>query len=398
MSHAAKLSGVSDDSSVFIPFAKPDIGPEEIAEVVACLQSGWIATGPRVQAFEEKLRTYLRAPYAHVVNSATSGLHIALKAVGVGVGDEVITTPMTFVATLNTIVHSGATPVLVDIDPQTFNMDMRLLEKALTPRTKAIMPVHFAGLPVDCAPLYAFAKEKGLRVIEDAAHAVGAEYDQKRIGEFGDIQVFSFHPCKNMTTAEGGCVVTRDPEIAKKVAHLRFYGIDRDAWNRYSKEGSHTIDVVVAGFKANMSDLQAAVGLHQIDKLDRFTAYRHGLVARYNEAFREWDELILPTAPSYPHLHAWHIYTPLLNLEKTFLTRDAFVAKMKEKNVGLGVHYSPAHLFSFYRETYGFKEGDFPHAEKVGATIMSLPLYTSLTHAQQDRVIRDMRTIFDEAR
>lgn len=399
MSHAVKNdTPTQGQNQTFLPFARPDIGEEEIAEVVACLRSGWIATGPRVQALEEKLRTYLDVPYAYLLNSATAGLHLALKAVGVGPGDEVITTPMTFVATLNTIVHAGATPVLVDIDPKTFNMDMGKLEAALTSRTRAIMPVHFAGLPVDCDALYAFAKEKGLRVIEDAAHAIGTQYKNKRIGSFGDIQVFSFHPCKNMTTAEGGCVTTRDPDVAKKIGHLRLHGLDRDAWNRYSKEGSQTLDVVDAGFKCNMSDLQASLGLHQIEKLEGFCQTRRDLAARYNALLADVDGLTLPHAPSYDHAHAWHIYTPLLNLEKTTLTRDAFVERMKDYNIGLGIHYNPVHLFSYYRNTYGWAEGDFPFAEDVGRRIMSLPLYASLTHEDQDRVVAALKTVLHESK
>ncbi|MBA4117903.1 MAG: UDP-4-amino-4,6-dideoxy-N-acetyl-beta-L-altrosamine transaminase [Candidatus Puniceispirillum sp.] len=385
-------------SQEFLPFTRPDVGEEEIAEVVACLRSGWIATGPRVQLLEEKFRAYLGAPHALTLSSATAGLHLALKAVGVGPGDEVITTPMTFVATLNTIVHTGATPVLVDIDPKTFNMDIGLLEKAVTPRTKAIMPVHFAGLPVDCDALYAFAKAKGLRVIEDAAHAIGAQYKGKRIGSFGDIQVFSFHPCKNMTTAEGGCLVTRDADVAKKVTQLRLHGLDRDAWNRYSKEGSQTLDVVEAGYKCNMSDLQASLGIHQIDKLDAMNEARQTHVARYNSLLSCEGGLTLPTAPDYTCLNAWHIYTPLLNLDKVNLTRDAFVAKMKEYNIGVGVHYTPVHLYSYYRTNYGWGEGSFPIAEDVGARIMSLPLWASMTPDAQDRVVEAITSILKENR
>lgn len=383
-------------SQEFLPFTRPEVGEEEIAEVVACLRSGWLATGPRVQLFEEKLRAYLEAPFALTLSSATAGLHLALKALGIGEGDEVITTPMTFVATLNTIVHAGARPVLVDIDPRTFNLDMGQLEKALTPRTKAIMPVHFAGLPVDCDALYAFARAKGLRVIEDAAHAIGTQYKGKRVGSFGDIQVFSFHPCKNLTTAEGGCLVTRDADVAKKVTQLRLHGLDRDAWNRYSKEGSQTLDVVEAGYKCNMSDLQASLGVHQIDKLEAMNEARRTLVARYNSLLSGEAGLTLPTPPAYAHLHAWHIYTPLLNLEKVNLTRDAFVAKMKDYNIGVGVHYTPVHLYSYYRTHYGWGEGSFPVAEDVGARIMSLPLWASMPHDAQDRVVEAVTSILKE--
>src|SRR4051812_815881 len=257
---------MTSDPASFLPFARPDLQAGEIDEVVAVLKSGWLTTGPRTAKFETQLKGYFGAPHALAVSSATAGLHLAMLALNLQAGDEVITTPLTFAATLNTIVLGNGTPVLVDVDPKTFNIDAERLAGAITPRTKAIMPVHFAGLAVDLDPIYALADKHGLRVIEDCAHAIHAEYKGKRLGSFGDTQVFSFHPNKNMTTGEGGVVVTRDATVAKSVATMRFHGIDRDAFNRFSKAGSQVYDVIAPGFKYNMMDLQAAIGMHQLPR------------------------------------------------------------------------------------------------------------------------------------
>ncbi len=377
----------------FLPFSKPSISQAALDEVIACLQSGWITTGPRVKQFESKLSAYLQAPHVLALTSGTAGLQLALQALDLQPGDEVITTAMTFVASLNTIVLAGAKPVLVDID-ETYNLDVRLLEKAITPKTKAIMPVHFTGLPADLTPLYQLAKKYSLRVIEDAAQAIGSHYDGKIIGSFGDIQVFSFHPNKNMTTGEGGCVVTRDERLAKKITILRFHGIDRDAFNRFSKEGSQLYDVVAPGYKYNMLDMQAALGLHQLDDLESFIQKRTHLAARYYDLLGAVKEISLPKMPHYAFKHNWHLFTILINPEHTDLSRDAFIQAMKEKNIGTGLHYQPPHLFTYYKNQFGFKEGDFPMAEKVGNYIVSLPLFPDMTEQQQDSVIVAIKTIF----
>jgi dTDP-4-amino-4,6-dideoxygalactose transaminase len=382
-------------SETFLPFSKPTISPEAIAEVVACLESGWITTGPRVAQFTEELKTYLSAPYVLPLTSATAGLHLALLAIDIKPGDEIITTPLTFAASLNTIVLAGGKPVLVDIDPRTLNIDISQLEAAITPRTRALMPVHFAGLPVDLDPLYELAQTHQLRVIEDAAHAIGTEYKNQRIGSFGDIQVFSFHPNKNITTGEGGCVATRDPDLAKIISLLRFHGMDREAWNRFGKSGSQDYEIVIPGFKYNMMDLQAALGLHQLKALDSFILRRTELANRYQEALSDWQEWTLPSAPPYAHRHAWHLYTPLLNTEIAGMTRDEFMAQMKERNIGTGLHYRAAHLYPYYRDQLGFKAGDFPFAENAAERIVSLPLFPTMTEAEQDRVLDVMYSIFN---
>ncbi len=382
-------------SEEFLPFSKPSISRAAIDEVVACLESGWITTGPRVAQFTEELRAYLSASSVLPLASATAGLHLALLALDLQPGDEVITTPLTFAATLNTIILAGGKPVLVDIDPHTLNMDLNRVADAITDRTRAVIPVHFAGLPVDMDVLYQLAKTHELRVIEDAAHAIGTMYKGKRIGSFGDTQVFSFHPNKNITTGEGGCVTTTDPELAKKIGLLRFHGMDREAWNRYGKSGSQDYEIVLPGLKYNMMDIQAALGLHQLQELEDFIARRTVLAERYQEALTEWPQWQLPGTPAFAHRHAWHLYTPLINEQAAGMTRDEFMQKMKDKNIGTGLHYRVAHLYPYYREEFGFKPGDFPYAESAGERIVSLPLFPAMTDAQHDRVLDVMYSIFN---
>ncbi len=382
-------------SDEFLPFSRPSIDRATIDEVVACLESGWITTGPRVKQFEGDLKAYVGAPHVLALSSATAGLHLILAALKLEPGDEVITTPMTFAATLNTIVLTKGTPVLVDVEPGTYNIDVARIESAITARTRAIMPVHFAGLPVDLDPLYALADKHGLRVIEDAAHAIGTEYKGKRIGGFGDTQVFSFHPNKNMTTGEGGAVATRDPELADSIALLRFHGMDREAWNRFGKKGSQHYEIIAPGYKYNMMDIQAALGLHQLKQLDGFIARRTELAQRYQKLLAGWKQWSLPATPAYAHKHAWHLYTPLINPLAAGMDRDAFMTGMKERNIGTGLHYRAVHLYPYYREHYGFKPGDFPVAESISDRIVSLPLFPSMTDADQDRAIAAMADLFN---
>ena len=378
----------------FLPFARPSISRAAIDEVVACLESGWITTGPRVQKFEQALKQYLGAPHVLALSSATAGLHLALVALDLQPGDEVITTPMTFAATLNTIVVAGGRPVLVDVEPHTYNMDVTRVADAIGERTRAIMPIHFAGLPVDLDPLYALAAKHGLRVIEDAAHAIGTEYRGRRIGAFGDTQVFSFHPNKNITTGEGGAIATRDEKYAARLALLRFHGMDREAWNRFGKTGSQHYEIVEPGYKYNMMDIQAALGLHQLPALDGFIRRRTELAQRYQRLLADWRKLALPRAPSYSHRHAWHLYTPLVNAEAAGMNRDDFMQALKQRNIGTGLHYRAVHLYPYYRERFGFKRGDFPIAESIGDRIVSLPLFPDMTDADQDRVVAAMRDMF----
>lgn len=380
----------------FLPFAKPDISQAAIDEVIACLKSGWITTGPRTQQFEKDLATYLQAPHALCLNSGTAGLHLALMCLDLQPGDEVITTPFTFVATLNTIVHAGGKPVLVDIDPLTYNIDINHIEAKITPRTRAILPVHFAGLPVDLDPLYALAKKHNLTIIEDCAHAIGAHYKDKPLGSFGDLQIFSFHPNKNMTTGEGGVVTCRNPEWAAKISSLRFHGISQPAFDRFTKKGNQHYEVTAPGFKYNMLDLQAALGLHQLQSLESFIERRTHLADRYITALANCPQLQLQHSPAYSHRHAWHLFAPLINTQAAGMNRDTFMQRMKDENIGTGLHYAVIHLHPYYKNTFGFKEGDFPFAEDVANRIVSLPLFPTMTEQEQDRVIQAIFKIMEK--
>lgn len=378
----------------FLPFSRPTISDAAIAEVVDCLKSGWITTGPRTEKFEKMLSEYLHNSHVLALTSGTACLHLAFLGLKLKPTDEVIVPAMTFVGTFNTVILGGGKPVLVDVD-HTYNIDVTLIEKAITKNTKAIAPVHLTGLAADLDPIYDIAKKHNLRVVEDAAQAIGTKYKNKLIGSFGDTQIFSFHPNKNMTTGEGGCISTSDPELAKFIKVMRFHGIDRDAFNRFSKEGSQHYDVIAPGFKYNMLDMQAAMGIHQLPELDKFNARRKILAQRYYDEMHDWPEWTLPPNPKEVEGHSWHLYAPLINPDKAKMSRDEFLDKMKhEHNIGIGLHYDAPYLYSYYREKYGFAENQFPQAKTIGDRIMSLPLFPTMTEAEQDRVIDAMKKIF----
>jgi dTDP-4-amino-4,6-dideoxygalactose transaminase len=380
----------------FLPFARPSLGDEEIAEVVATLKSGWITTGPKVEKFSADFLDYVGGRYAVPVSSATAGLHVALLALGIGPGDEVITTPMTFVATLNTIVHCGAIPVLVDIDAATLNIRAEELERKVTDRTKALLPVHYVGQPADLDPILELASVRGLAVLEDAAHAVGTEYKSRKIGSFPTTSVFSFHPNKNMTTGEGGMVVTDDEAVYEKASLLKFHGMDKESWKRFSKSGSPRYDVAVPGYKYNMMDIQAALGLHQLPRLEGFIAERTRLAARYEEAFASMAGLIRPQRVPYPARHAWHLYTPLVDIDRLTIDRDRFMQELKSRNIGVGLHYTAAHEFSYYASRFGWRPEDYPEAHFVSERIVSFPLFPGLTDADQDDVVAAVAGVLKE--
>jgi len=343
-----------------------------------------------VQRFEQMLSEYFGTAGVQSCSSATAGLLMALLSLDLAPGDEVITSPLTFVATFNTIVLAGGTPRLVDVDPRTRNLDVRQLEAAITPRTRAVMPVHFAGLPVDLDPLYAVAEKRGLRVIEDCAHAIGTQYKGRKIGSFGDTQVFSFHPNKNITTGEGGCVVTRDLAMRRRIEQLRFHGIDRTPCADLQKRGLPHYDIALPGHKFNMMDLQAALGIHQLPLLDQCIERRRQLAERYQEAFAGWETLQLPGRPEFAYRHAWHLFAPLICGESRGISREIFMERMKADGIGIGLHYQAVHLSGYYREKFGFRPGDFPHAEFISDRIVSLPLFPGMTDADQERVIYAM--------
>lgn len=377
----------------FLPVSLPTIGPEEINEVVDSMKSGWITTGPKVIRFEDKFKEYVGASHAVALNSGTAALHVSYLAAGVKPGDEVITTPLTFAATVNMILLVGAKPVLVDIDPKTLNIDVAKIEKAVTAKTKAIVPVHFAGLPCDMEAINAIAKKRNLVVIEDAAHAVGTKYRGKQIGTLSPFTCFSFHPMKNITTGEGGLITVDNQETAERLKALRFHGIAKDAWKRYDKKGSALYDVQELGFKYNMLDLQAAIGIHQLDKLENFIARRAEIAQAYHEAFASVDTLIVPPAADKRDRHAWHIYPLQFKIEKLQKDREQIISELKAENIGSGVHYVVIHLHSFFAKTLGTKRGDLPNAEYVSDRVLSLPLYPSMTDQDVQDVIAAVKKV-----
>jgi dTDP-4-amino-4,6-dideoxygalactose transaminase len=378
----------------FLPFALPDIGEEEIEEVVDSLRSGWVTTGPKAKRFEQDFADFLGGGLETVaVNSATAGLHLALEAVGVGPGDEVLTTPYTFTATAEVVRYLGADPVFVDIDPATFNIDPARIEAAITPRTKAIVPVHFAGLACDMDAILAIARRHRLRVVEDAAHALPATWGGRLIGSLeSDATVFSFYATKTITTGEGGMVVTRRPELAARSRVMRLHGISRDAFDRYtSDKPAWHYEVVAPGFKYNMTDIAAALGIQQLKKAWRFRDRRSAMAARYDAELADLP-VDLPPRAQGDDVHAWHLYVLRLRPDAP-VGRDTFIARMAEMGIGCSVHFIPLHLHPYWREAYGLVPGDFPQALAVYQAAVSLPLYTRMTEAEQGRVIEAVRTL-----
>lgn len=362
----------------FLPFALPQLGAEEEQEVLDCLRSGWITTGPRTKRFEAHLAEYTGAPEVVAVNSCTAALHLALVAAGVGPGDEVITSPITWPSTANVIVHTGATPVFADIERDTFNIDVDRVAEKVTDRTKAIIPVHMAGQPVDLAGIQRVAEQHRLVVIEDAAHALGAEYQGKRLGSISRFTCFSFYPIKNMTTGEGGAIALKDPADAEMVRMMALHGITKDAWNRYTASGSIHWECVAPGFKYNMPDLSAAIGIHQLAKLDDFIRTRQRYARLYRQAFLDVPELIQPQVVDDVK-HAHHLYIVMIRPEMLSVTRDEFVEALKAENVGTGIHFRSLHLQPYYRDRFGFTDDDFPNAAFTSNRIISLPLYPKMS-------------------
>jgi dTDP-4-amino-4,6-dideoxygalactose transaminase len=378
----------------FLPFALPDIGEEEINEVLDSLRSGWLTTGPKTKRFEEDFANFAGGgTEAIAVNSATAGLHLALEAVGIGPDDEVITTPYTFTATAEVVRYLGADPVFVDIDPGTFNIDPARIEAAVTPRTKAIIPVHFAGLACDMESILGIARQYGLKVVEDAAHALPTTCNGRLIGLLdSDATVYSFYATKTITTGEGGMIVTRNLEVANRCRIMRLHGISRDAFDRYtSTKPSWHYEVVAPGCKYNMTDVAASIGIHQLKKAWSFQKKREAMAARYNEAFRDLSMILPPKAPA-GDLHAWHLYVIRLT-DDANVSRDRFIELMAEKGIGCSVHFIPLHLHPYWRDRYNLKPDSFPNALKAYEHAVSLPLFTKMNDADQQRVITAVREI-----
>lgn len=375
-------------STEFLPFALPEIGEEEIAEVVDALRSGWVTSGPKTRRFEQLFTEYLGGELESIaVNSATAGLHLALEALGVGPGDEVITTTLTFTATAEVIRYMGADVRLVDIDPVTLNIDVAAVAAAITPRTKVIMPVHYAGLACDMTALLALAALHDIRVVEDAAHALPTSVAGQLVGTLAsDVTVFSFYANKTMTTGEGGMVVTRDPVLAQRMRVMRLHGINRDVFDRFvSKTPAWYYEVVAPGFKYNLTDIAAALGIHQLARLPAFLARRQVLARRYHEALAGLP-LVLPADAPAGDIHSWHLYVVRL-APGACISRDDVIQGLSDHGIGTSVHYVPLHRHPYWRDTYDLRAESYPEADKAYLAMFSLPLYTRMTDADQDRVV-----------
>ena len=384
---------MSATAQPFLPFALPEIGDEEIAEVVDTLKSGWVTTGPKAKRFEADFSAFLGDPALHsiAVNSATAGLHLALEALGVGPGDEVITTTHTFTATAEVVRYLGADVKLVDIDPATLNIDVAAVEAAITPRTKVLLPVHYAGLAADMPALLALARKHGLKVVEDAAHALPTTSGGQLVGTLqSDVTVFSFYANKTITTGEGGMLVTRDEEVAKRARVMRLHGMNRDAFDRFTaKVPSWYYEVVAPGFKYNLTDIAAALGIQQLKRARAFQQQREMLAAAYDEALAGLPLITPPKAPA-GDLHSWHLYVVRLG-DGAGIERDRFIEKLFEAGIGCSVHYIPLHLHPYWRDRYGLKPEQFPHSQHAYERMVSLPLYTRMTTADVQRVAAAVR-------
>ena len=391
---------LSDD---FLPFALPVIEEEEISEVLDVLKSAWITTGPKVKLFEREFARYIGCKHAIAVNSCTAALHLALEAIGIQEGDEIITSPMTFAATGEVIRYFKARPIFVDIDSKTMNLDMGLLENIVKRRCesenkrklRAIIPVHYAGYPCDMDALMALASRYDLRIIEDAAHAFPTSYKRKMIGTVGDITCFSFYATKNITTGEGGMITTENEEYAERMRIMSLHGISKDAWKRYTAEGSWYYEIIAPGYKYNLTDIAAGLGVAQLKKADAFLTRRIQIADRYHEAFQELNELDLPLTYEGEEgtTHSWHLYVIRLNLQRLQIDRNKIIDELRRKGIGTSVHFIPLHIHPYYRETYGYQSDDFPVAYETYQRIISLPIYAKMTDQDVNRVIESVTDI-----
>lgn len=380
--------------NTFLTFGAPDLQATEIAEVASALEAGWIGTGPRVHRFECDFAAYKRLPSSQVaaVNSCTAALHLSLIAAGLGPGDEVITSALTFCATVNAIIHCGAHPVLADVDPVTMNLDPDDVARRITPRTRALLPVHFAGRPCDMDRLRKLADMHDLRIIEDCAHAVEGEYHGQALGTLGDFGCFSFYVTKNITCGEGGMVVARDERHIQRVKRLALHGLSHDAWQRYSDQGFKHYQVTECGYKYNMMDLQAAIGIHQLARVEDSWQRRQQLWDRYQQPLSTLP-LTRPTEPDPDTRHALHLYAVLIDSERCGLTRDTVLEKLHDRNIGAGVHYLSLPEHPYYQERFGWRPDDWPQAKRIGRQTLSLPLSPKLSDGDQEDIIAALQEV-----
>ena len=370
----------------YLIFGSPRIEDDEIAEVVDSLRSGWISTGPKVARFEELFTKYIGCRFSRATSSCTAGLHLAMLVAGLKPGDEVVTTPLTFAATANAILHAGGAPVFVDVNPETSNIDPDKIEEKITDRTRILLPVHLTGRPCEMDRILEIAKRHNLLVIEDAAHAIEAHYHGKKIGTIADLAVFSFYVTKNITTAEGGMVTTNRADWAEMIERYALHGLSRGAWKRYSDDGFKHYEVVVPGFKYNMMDIQAALGIKQLEKIDAYLQRREAIWQKYDEAFAT-APIQTPPPPEQDTIHARHLYVVRLCLDRLRATRDEIVTALHQKGIGTGIHYRSLHLHSYYKERFGYQSTDYPHALDYSNSAISLPLSAKLTDKDVDDVI-----------
>ena len=382
-----------EEDQPFLVFGSPQIGEEEIEEVIVCLRSGWLGTGPRVARFEREFAAYKRVDATRVaaLNSCTAALHVSMVAAGLEPGSEVITTPLTFCATVNAIIHAGLTPVLADVDPSTQNIDPDAIEAAITPHTRAIVPVHFAGRACAMDRIQAIARKHGLLIIEDCAHAIETEFHGQRAGTMGDFGCFSFYATKNVITGEGGMILGRDEELMARARILALHGMSKDAWHRFGDKGYKHYQVVECGFKYNMMDLQAAIGIHQLARVERSWQRRQQIWARYQQAFADLP-IDLPIEPEVETRHAYHLYTVQIEKSRCGVTRDAFLDAMNALGVGTGVHYQSVPEHPYYQDRFGWRPEQFPRAMRLGRSTVSLPLSPKLSDSDVTRVIAAVET------
>lgn len=382
------------DKQNFLVFGSPYIGEEEIAEVVDSMRSGWLGTGPKVAAFEAGFKAYMGQGHAAAFNSCTAALHLSLVAMDLQPGDEVITTPMTFCASVNAIIHAGATPVLADVDPVTMNIDPSRIREKITDHTRAILPVHFAGRPCDMDALVDICQEHDLRMVEDCAHAIETRYKGQHAGTFGDFGCFSFYVTKNVVTGEGGMTLCRHEEDLERIKVLGLHGMSADAWRRFSDAGYKHYQVIQAGYKYNMMDIQAAIGIHQLKRVDGLLARRREIWNMYDAAFADLP-ITLPAPEEPDTLHALHLYTILVDEERTGVARDAFLSRMHAQNIGTGVHYMSVPEHPYYRERFGWNLEETPHAVRIGRQTVSLPLSAKLTDEDVADVVTAVKYCLD---
>jgi len=380
--------------STFLPFHRPEIGDEEITAVAETLRSGWLTTGPRVNEFEKAFANYVGAAHAVAVNSGTAALHLALDAIGLREGDEVLVPTMTFAATAEVVLYFKACPILIDCELDTLNIDPGSLERAISPRTRAIIPVHYAGHPCDMDRIREIAQNHRLLVIEDAAHALPASYKGQMVGMRGDLVCFSFYATKTLCTGEGGMVTTANVEYAERARMMSLHGISKDAWKRYSSEGSWYYEILAPGFKYNMTDIAAALGLAQLAKCDRMRDARRRIASIYDQGLEFLGEVATPDVREGVE-HAWHLYPIRLQLERLRISRDQFISKMREHNIGTGVHFIPLHLHPYYRSTYHYRPHDFPNAWDAYGRLVSLPIYPAMTDRDAYDVIQAVREVIN---